>query len=244
MKKYQKILTAILILVVFVFTIIVSVLGYKDTKAGDPLPILSSKDLTTLAATNNSDQSVDSDSSVMINTIYIQASSSLQIPLDAVIIRFEARNPEVEVQVRYVSDKDIFMLSETINTDLIIADSTLSEERLSQLEDTINMPVNSVAIGAQTDNTNDETVRLLASFSYAIKDSQRYDGVILTDNSLAASFRNFLISSSGQDILRQYDFENIEGYQNSVDDLFNPKSTSRTTVEQVELVTESLENGN
>lgn len=243
MKKYQKIVAAILILVIFVVIIIISVLGYKDIKAGDPLPILSS---TTVSATNDADQSLDSDSS---NSIYIQASSSLQIPLDAVIIRFEARNPELEILVRYVPDDNIFTLSESASPDLIITDNRLPQESLSQLEDAINMqPVADVDLSRQDnrskDELNNETARLLASFSYAIKDSQLYDGVILTENPLATGFRNFLISSSGQDILRQYNFENIEGYQNNVDDLFNPDRASKTAVGQVELIPESLENGN
>lgn len=71
--------------------------------------------------------------------------------------------------------------------------------------------------------------RTLNSFSYALRDKQTLEGVILTENTAAINFRNFLLSSTGQDILEKYDYYNIEGYKNSVDDLFNPTSRAQKT---------------
>ncbi|MFP3366542.1 hypothetical protein R0J93_23140, partial [Pseudoalteromonas sp. SIMBA_148] len=36
--------------------------------------------------------------------------------------------------------------------------------------------------------------------------------------------RNFLLSSAGQTILEKYEYYNINGYENSVNDLFEPSS--------------------
>ena len=75
-----------------------------------------------------------------------------------------------------------------------------------------------------------------------MKNSKSLEAVILSDKPIAISFRNFLVSSTGQDILRQYEFDSIDDYQNSVDDLFNPTSNGKTAVEQSKVVTDTLTN--
>lgn len=233
-----------------ILIIIVSILGYKNIRAGDPLPIFSSQDIILESVANDSSEPLDSDANKTNNIIHIQAAEPLQIPLDAVIIRFEARNPQTEVRARYVTVAASFDLESTDNTDLLITDDRLNQERLALLQKMLNdQPMSAGLVDMQTDDSDNRIdarnskTRLLTSFSYAMKDSRIFDGVVLTDNPVAVNFRNFIVSSSGQDILRQYGFVNIEGYQNNVDDLFNPKSQSRTAVEQTEIVTESLGNG-
>ena len=87
--------------------------------------------------------------------------------------------------------------------------------------------------------------RSLTSFSYALKDQQAVEGVILTHNPIAVSFRNFLLSSTGQDILNRYEYRNIDGYKKNIDDLFNPTTRSQTEdgEDKVE-VADALSNGN
>lgn len=136
-----------------------------------------------------------------------------------------------------------------VNIDMIIADDRLTQNRLTPLQTLLNdaqaeinqnkINVNGIAqdnsdnlTENSTTKTNHNEARILTSFSYAIKGAQTVEGVILTDNPFAVSFRNFLLSSAGQDILKQYDYDNIDGYKNSMDDLFNPTSRAKTATGQ------------
>jgi len=147
--------------------------------------------------------------------------------------------------------------SASINTGtgMIIANDSLSSERLKPLQAQLKVAqdqANQKARDTQTSSVDDSTVqnstaadkdstsddnsatemdrkeaRTLNSFNYALKDEQTLDGVILTDNTVAINFRNFLLSSAGQDILKKYDYYNIDGYKNSMDDLFSPTSRAK-----------------
>ena len=153
------------------------------------------------------------------------------------------------------------------NTDMIIADDKLSQSQLSTLQSTLNKTQNKTQASISADTvkdklqetieTNSNTVsevkdaatsdtnegRNLVSFNYAMKDEQYVDGLILTNNPIAIIFRNFLLSSTGQDILKQYDYQNIDGYKSSVDDLFNSTSDGKATDEISSKITEALSNG-
>ena len=139
------------------------------------------------------------------------------------------------------------------STDVIIANDRLSAERLAPLQAKLTAfqhPNNQSKANANTVITEDETnsenadsenanseqttaendnkeARTLTSFNYALKDKQELEGVILTDRTVAVSFRNFLLSSTGQGILEKYDYYNINGYENSVNDLFQPTSQAK-----------------
>ena len=139
------------------------------------------------------------------------------------------------------------------STDVIIANDRLSAERLAPLQAKLTAfqhPNNQSKANANTVITEDETdsentdsenanseqataendnkeARTLTSFNYALKDKQELEGVILTDRTVAVSFRNFLLSSTGQGILEKYDYYNINGYKNSVNDLFQPTSRAK-----------------
>lgn len=160
--------------------------------------------------------------------------------------------------------------SYVINTDLIIANGKLSKERLSRLQEKIKTAqdkhnrskVNNssaqdsmvedavgengktdaeVAVQTKSDNTN---TRSISSFSYALQDTQAVDGVVLTQNPAAINFRNFLLSSTGQDILSQYNYNNIDGYKNDMADLFKPSSRAKqATGEHSVDVGDALSNG-
>ncbi len=143
------------------------------------------------------------------------------------------------------------------NTDMIITDDKLSQTQITALQALLNKAqvkaeqtlikgvtsgsvekVIHTTVQASSDNSNSNTpasiakstnneTRNLVSFSYALKDQQAAQGVILTNNPIAVTFRNFLLSSTGQDILKKYNYDNIDGYKSSVDDLFNPTSRSK-----------------
>lgn len=139
------------------------------------------------------------------------------------------------------------------NTDVIIANDRLSAERLAPLQAKLTASQhqdNQSKANANTVITEDETnsenadsenanseqttaendnkeARTLTSFNYALKDKQELEGVILTDRTVAVIFRNFLLSSTGQGILEKYDYYNINGYENRVNDLFQPTSRAK-----------------
>ncbi|MHA1177757.1 hypothetical protein [Psychrobacter faecalis] len=154
-----------------------------------------------------------------------------------------------------------------INTDLIIANGKLSQEHLAPLqeqlktaqdkynqnklndssaqdktaEDGVDETDAEVDAQAKSDNTN---TRSLSSFGYALQGEQAVDGVVLTQNSAAINFRNFLLSSTGQDILSQHDYTNIDGYKNDMDNLFQPSSRAKQATGELSVdVSDALSNG-
>lgn len=154
-----------------------------------------------------------------------------------------------------------------VNTDLIIANGKLSKERLAPLqeqlktaqdkynqnklndssaqdktaEDGVNTTDTEVTAHAKNDNIN---TRSLSSFGYALQGEQAVDGVVLTQNPAAINFRNFLLSSTGQDILSQHDYTNIDGYKNDMDNLFQPSSRAKQATGKLSVdVSDALSNG-
>lgn len=154
-----------------------------------------------------------------------------------------------------------------IDTDLIIANGKLSKERLAPLQEQLKTAQDKhnqnklndsstqvkkaeygvdeadaeVAAHAKSDNTN---TRSLSSFGYALQGEQAVDGVVLTQNSAAINFRNFLLSSTGQDILSQHNYTNIDGYKNDMDNLFQPSSRAKQATGELSVdVSDALSNG-
>ena len=98
-----------------------------------------------------------------------------------------------------------------------------------------------MAAHAKSDNTN---TRSLSSFGYALRGEQAVDGVVLTQNPAAINFRNFLLSSTGQDILSQHNYTNIDGYKNDMDNLFQPSSRAKQATGELSVdVSDALSNG-
>lgn len=258
MKDYKLLLAGLILLLLILVIGVLSWLWLNNRKNIDPLPILSSEDLKSMQEKTEED-SDKVKNNTDANTLYIQAQEPLQVPLDNIIVSFEARYPHIQVLTNYVPATSLLILDNTNATDLVIADDQLSDSLLALLEDELNSNIknnivnppapikNSSDIDSETINSEktaeNSEARTLNPFGYAIKNSQTVEGVILSDKPLAINFRNFLISSTGQDILRKYEFDNIDGYQNSVDDLFNPTSSGKTAVEQTEVVTDTLANG-
>lgn len=255
MRDYKLVFAGIVLLFILIIFGIFSWLWINNQKNTNPLPILSGKDVQ-LIQENTEEDSDEVKSNADANTLYIQAQQPLQVPLDEVIVRFEARYPQIQVLTNYVPATALLTLDNTNATNIVIADDQLSDSQLSLLQDELDRNVENnivnppVQSGADTDPEeaaaaaaeNSET-RTLNPFGYAIKNSQMLEGVIVSAKPVAINFRNFLISSNGQDILREYQFDDINGYQNSVDDLFNPTSDGKTTTEQNEAVKDALTSG-
>ncbi len=249
MKDFKLLLAGLILLLLVIFIGIFLWLWNNNSKHMNPLPIVSNEDINTKISQDNPD---DSDT-VATHVLYIQAEDKLQTPLDDVISRFESRYPNVQVLAHYVNAKSLLTLPDTttldnnntvnepseflVNIDVIIANDKLTKSQILSLQTLLNEFQGKqhnnkvdVDLDAETsqNNSNNNEARSLVSFSYALKGSQTVDGVILTANPNAVSFRNFLLSSAGQDILKQYDYENIEGYRNNLDDLFNPTSRAKS----------------
>lgn len=282
MKDYKLLLAGLILLLLIIFIAIFTWLWTSNRKNMDPLPIM--------AIDNDSSSSTaaldDDENAIAKSTLHIQAEEKLQAPLNDVINSFQSRYPHVNIETNYTSSTALLSLSDSnfsdshrtdnerasyvINTDLIIANSKLSKERLSPLQEQLKAAqdkrnqskVNSisaqdgtvegslsennetdteVAAQAKSDNTG---TRSLISFSYALQDTQTVDGVVLTQNPAAINFRNFLLSSTGQDILSQHNYDNIDGYKNDMADLFKPTSRAKqATGEHSVDVGDALSNG-
>lgn len=250
MKDYKLVLAGLIILLLVIFIAIFTWLWTSNRKNMDPLPIMSNE--------SESTPSEDDGETVAKSSLHMQAEESLQVPLDEVIARFQLRYPNVEIMTSYVASAALLTLSDSkavdsepstfiVDTDIIIANDSLSAERLAPLqeklkiaqdkqnqskakkgmvEDTIDADSSAeeVAAKGETDNTN---TRSLVSFSYALQETKKVDGVILTQNPSALSFRNFLLSSTGQDILSGHDYESIDGYQSDMAKLFKPNAQGK-----------------
>ncbi|MGP5201842.1 hypothetical protein ACTXKB_03640 [Psychrobacter aquimaris] len=239
MKDYKLLLAGLILLLLVIFIAIFTWLWSSNRKNIDPLPIMAN-------ANEPSATTQDEVNTITDSTLYIKAEENLQAPLDDIIVSFESRYPHMQVLASYVPANDLLTLSDNnsshnkrtelvTNVDMIIANDSLSADRLTPLQtelksaqDKINQDKANIRNTDAVEIDNAEA-RTLNSFSYALRDKQTLEGVILTENTAAINFRNFLLSSTGQDILEKYDYYNIEGYKNSVDDLFNPTSRAQKT---------------
>ena len=260
MRDYKLLLAGLILLLLIIFIAIFTWLWSSNRKNIDPLPIMAN-------ANESSATTQDEVNTLTDSTLYIKAEEDLQAPLDDIIVNFESRYPHVQVVPSYVPASDLLTLSNAnpshdkrselgADIDMIIANDSLSADRLTPLQaelkaaqDKINQDKANISNtddkkvdAAETDNAE---ARTLNSFSYALRDKQALEGVILTENTAAINFRNFLLSSTGQDILAKYDYYNIEGYKNSVNDLFNPTSrTQEASNANTVNVADALSNGN
>lgn len=267
MKDY-KLLLAGLILLLILFIAIFTWLWINNRKNIDPLPIMADENEPKVMAEG------DNENAISDITLYIQAEENLQAALDDVIVRFQSRYPHIKVVASYVPSRTLLTLPNTVSSDstdsdsavgvdMIIGDDRLSAQQLKPLQAELKAAQdritqsrastsNAVENGEEP-NIDDEAsmartyhteTRTLNSYSYALKGDQTLEGVILTNNTAAINFRNFLLSSTGQDILEKYDYRNIEGYKNSVDDLFNPNSQSKKASNDISVdVADALSNG-
>lgn len=267
MRDHKLLLAGLILLLLSIVIAVFIWLWTSNRKNMDPLPIMANNDAA-LSADND-------ENAIAKSTLHIQAEKKLQAPLEAIIERFQSRYPHIQVVTNYVSAAALLSLSDSnykdsnrtddertsllVDTDLIIANSKLSKERLAPLQDQLkaaqdqhnqktveNAPIkpsDDDIEGLQTKNDNTDT-RSLVSFSYALQNTQAVDGVVLTQNPAAINFRNFLLSSTGQDLLSQYEYENIDGYKNDMTNLFTPSLRPKQVAGELSVdVADALSNG-
>ncbi|WP_201595290.1 hypothetical protein [Psychrobacter vallis] len=264
MKDYKLLLAGLALLLLLIVIAVFTWLWIHNRKNIDPLPIMANQNEPTAMTEGDAEKTVSK------SVLYVQIEENLQAPLDEVIVSFESRYPNVQVMANYVPATTLLTLPNNtasksehsnvgVGTDMIVANDTLTTERLAPLQaelknsqkavgqkeaDTNNADGNTIDNEAGKAKNSSTETRTLNSFSYALKDEQALEGVILTDNTAAINFRNFLVSSVGQDILKKYDYDNIEGYKNSVNDLFNPTSQAKQVSGDTSVdVADALSNG-
>ena len=254
MKDYKLLLAGLLLLLLIILIAVFTWLWSSNRKNIDPLPIMASENEPMAGATEN-DAKTTTDSTLYLQVEdslqtpldHVIARFKTRYPHVQVLASYVP-----STALLTLPEGDTNGTSVISDTDIIIADDGLSAERLSPLQTQIDVEqgkhnqrkaktdstaqdnsdsVKANKVANETDVaktvTDNAEARRLNSFSYALKDEHALDGVILTHNPTAIGFRNFLLSSVGQDILKKYDYENISGYKNSVNDLFKPTSRAK-----------------
>lgn len=269
MRDYKLLLAGLILLLLIIFIAIFTWLWASNRKNIDPLPIMVNDNDPSIAADDDENAIVKSTLHIQaeekLQTPLDAVIASFQARYPRVQIETNYVSATDLLTLSDVNDTasnrpDNERASFLVDTDVIIANSHLSKARLAPLQEQLqaaqdkrnqntvesedvnsNDDVNAEAPQAKNDNS---VTRSLASFSYALQDTQAVDGVVLTQNPAAISFRNFLLSSTGQDILSQYDYDNIDGYKNDMDNLFKPTSRPKQATGELSVdVSDALSNG-
>ena len=265
MKDYKLLLAGLTLLVLTAFIAILTWLWTNNRKNTDPLPVM--------VSTNETAAAEDGGNEVLTQTLYIRVEEGLQVPLDDIIASFRSRYPRIQVSASYVPANVLLAVSENeatkdsqlhsvFDTDMIITNEDLSIERIAPLQaniasashkdpqhQTTGNTADTDGLDADEQNTDNaendrKKIQTISAFDYAIEDEKALQGIILTDSTTAISFRNFLLSSTGQEILEKYNYHNINGYKNSVNDLFKPTSRAKkATGDNPVDVADALSNG-
>lgn len=206
----MKVIPVLMIALALLAVILVAAfawLWYNNQKHIDPLPILTYDPQSTVQ--NEARQKKNLETSVVI-----QADRALKPALDDVLSHFGRRYPDLNPSIYYTNSSQIFVIESQDRppVDLIISNQNISPSQIKAMQTVVDR--------SKAENKEAQT---LSPFGFALVSNQAIDGVILTDNPIATQFRNFLISSTGQDILAKHGFKSIDNYKNQVDDLFNPK---------------------
>jgi ABC-type molybdate transport system substrate-binding protein len=253
MKDYKLLLVGLILLLLAIFIALFAWLWTSNRKNTDPLPIIANENESTTATNDeaantisNSMLYVRAEENLQIPLDDVIISFESRYPHIQVLASYVPSNTLLTLPKNYIAANK--GADSAFGTDIVIANDSLSAERLAPLQakltsaqhqDNQSQPsTNSDKAADANDSENSDNekmtaesdnkeARTLNSFNYALRDKQALEGVILTDSTVAVSFRNFLLSSTGQGILEKYDYYNINGYKNSVNDLFKPTSRAK-----------------
>ena len=250
MRDHKLLLAGLILLLLVVFIGIFTWLWTSNLKNADPLPIMSNDSASTSLAEGDdavakSTLHIQAEDSLKVPLDEVIIRFQSRYPNVDIMTSYVASAALLTLSDNKATDDDLSTF--IVDTDIIIADDALSAERLAPLqeklkiaqdkhnqlkarngmvEDTIDADGDAEEAAAKGEIHNTNT-RSLVSFGYALKDTKKVDGVILTQNPIALNFRNFLLSSTGQDILSKHDYKNIDGYKNEMSDLFKPNSKGK-----------------
>lgn len=274
MKDYKLLLAGLILLLLIIFIAIFTWLWSSNRKNMDPLPIMANQSGSSTAeedgnSITKSSLHIQAEEKLQEPLDDVIASFQSRYPNVDILTNYVSSTALLTLSDSNIVDNE--RSSFIVDIDMIIANNNLSSERLAPLQEKLKIAQNehnqtkinnstaqnsvandtlnaddsaddeAITTEGQNDNAN---TRNLVSFSYALKDKQAADGVILTQNPVAINFRNFLLSSTGQDILSRHDYENIDGYKNEMADLFKSSSQGKqATGEHSVDVAEALSNG-
>ena len=269
MKDYKLLLAGLVVLTIL-FIAIFAWLWIHNRKNIDPLPIMSNEhNSATMSSPDDTNVLTDNVLQIQAEASLQTALDDIIISFESRYPNIQVlANYVAESDVLKLSDTNVSHSKpsqEIFDVDMIITNDKLTIESLSPLQAELNAAQDNIKQSKiNTSNTSESAensiisdndkldateshnkeARTLNSFSYASRDARALEGVILTDNTAAISFRNFLLSSAGQDILKTYHYDNIEGYKNSINDLFNPTSRTQQVPETSSInVADALSNG-
>lgn len=269
MRDYKRLIVGIASSLLIIIIGVFGWLWISNAKNANPLPIMASSDSQLAQGDDNtvtvtlSVQAVDNLQmplediitrfeylypKVNVTTHYVLTSSILTLSDVAanVAINADAYN-NTSNQGAPIADIDIILTENKLKPDDLTAlksnsnilSKPSSESKVAN-KDTVKVDNNKKDLSVD----KDKEAWNITSFGYAIKGSQSADGVILTDNPAAITFRNFLLSSSGQDILKRYGYDDIDGYKDSVDEVFNATTRSKESDSDTPLkIKDALNNG-
>lgn len=261
MRDFKRLIVGFLSLLVIIVIGVFSWSWVSNSRSANPLPIMASNDIQpsveddsdTLSTITLSVQAVDDlqtpleDIITRFEYLYPKIKVTTRYVPSTFLLKLSDLDTDTDADSHASNDTN--KAAHVVNIDLIISENKLKQDDLTLLQLNKNAP-SKTSTKPQVDKTDtakngpnhkhssadaDNEAWNPTPFSYALKGSQSADGVILTDNPAAITFRNFLLSSSGQDILKKYGYDDIDGYKNSVDELFNPSSNKTTADDSVEV---------
>lgn len=236
MKKTLKtLLLALIFLLVALLIGVFSWLWQHNAKNISPLPIPSSNPDLADSLPDSGDNTSASNQSVASkpDPVRVCAANQMKEALEALLVSFSQRYPKTEVVANYTTASKLITDCPASQQDLMLFMQPLSAITMQSLKtSSITQTSSSTATEAKPQlPANDhsalqhsETRSNVRAFNYALFEGKRLEGVLLSDHSAAISLRNFILSSTGQDILVEHGYDNIEGYNNRVDNLFNTNS--------------------
>lgn len=272
MKDYKLLLVGILVFILVVVIGIFIWLWSSNRKNSDPLPISVSinepsgnNDVATIpdsALYIQAETSLKTPLDILIEKFKARY-PSIQVHIRYVpstaLLLLPKSDDNADINNTNVSTDAKTPLSDLNSIDLILTNDKITKKNLAPLQQALHDTQAKRNAITQLPEAHDSRKKgeteyrhyqynnqayELTSFSYAIRQSKTIDGVILTDNPNAISFRNFLLASSGQDVLKQYGYSDIDGYKNSMDDLFNSESSNkRARGESSVKLTDALNSG-
>ena len=254
MKDYKLLLAGLILLLLIIFIAVFTWLWTSNRKNMDPLPILSNESESSASLAENNGETVSksalhiqAEKSLQTPLDVVIARFQSRYPNVEIIVDYVTSAALLTLSNSKVAGNENDSSGFIVDTDIIIADGQLSTERLAPLQETLQVAQDkqnqiqakkdliedSIDADSDTeefnpkDKTDNTDTRSLVSFSYALKDTKKVGGVILTQNPVALNFRNFLLSSTGQDILGRHGYENIDGYQNDIQNLFKSNTKAK-----------------
>lgn len=244
MNKLKSLLVGLILLTVTLLLAAFSWMWQHNSTSINPLPIPADSSDLSLSANNQkaADGLIIADSppvSALATLLQVCADRHIQPALDNIITKFERRYSHLNVLVTYTDKSPSLQHCSANKPDMVLFAKPIATKTLASLQAGSNSLESGISntshsktapTGASNKIISD-SAPLIQPFNYTLEQQQPFTGVLLTGETDAVSLRNYLLSSMSQDIFVQFGYDNIDGYDNQVDDLFNTKRGSKTSAQ-------------